>query len=49
MPLTQTDALRNLPPYVFSELDRLKAEARARGVTLVDLGIGSPNIPVAPG
>ena len=49
MPLTQTDALRDLPPYVFAELDRLKAEARARGATLVDLGIGSPNIPVAPG
>jgi LL-diaminopimelate aminotransferase len=49
VPLTQTDALKNLPPYVFSELDRLKAEARARGATLVDLGIGSPNIPVAPG
>ena len=49
MPLTQTDALKNLPPYVFAELDRLKAEARAKGATLVDLGIGSPNIPVAPG
>jgi len=49
VPLTQTDALRNLPPYVFAELDRLKAEARAKGATLVDLGIGSPNIPVAPG
>jgi LL-diaminopimelate aminotransferase len=49
VPLTQTDALRDLPPYVFAELDRLKAEARARGTTLVDLGIGSPNIPVAPG
>jgi LL-diaminopimelate aminotransferase len=46
---TQSDTLRNLPPYVFAELDRLKAEARARGATLVDLGIGSPNIPVAPG
>jgi LL-diaminopimelate aminotransferase len=34
---------------VFAELDRLKAEARARGATLVDLGIGSPNLPVAPG
>src|SRR5688500_14149399 len=31
VPLTQTDALRDLPPYVFAELDRLKAEARARG------------------
>ena len=49
MPPTQSDTLRNLPPYVFAELDRLKADARARGATLVDLGIGSPNLPVAPG
>lgn len=46
--LKQTEALRRLPPYVFAELDRLKAVARARGGTLVDLGIGSPDIPVAP-
>ena len=49
MPPTQSDTLRNLPPYVFAELDRLKADARARGATLVDLGIGSPNLAVAPG
>jgi len=49
VPPTQSDTLRNLPPYVFAELDRLKADARARGATLVDLGIGSPNLPVAPG
>ncbi|MEO8336479.1 MAG: aminotransferase class I/II-fold pyridoxal phosphate-dependent enzyme [bacterium] len=46
--LKQTDVLRRLPPYVFAELDRRKAAARARGATLVDLGIGSPDIPVAP-
>jgi LL-diaminopimelate aminotransferase len=34
---------------VFAELDRLKAAARARGATLVDLGIGSPDLPMAPG
>lgn len=45
----QTQALRRLPPYVFAELDRLKATARARGMTLVDLGIGSPDLPIAPG
>jgi LL-diaminopimelate aminotransferase len=45
----QTEALRRLPPYVFAELDRLKAAARARGATLVDLGIGSPDLPMAPG
>ena len=49
MPPAQIDALLRLPPYVFAELDRLKAAARARGGTLVDLGIGSPDIPTAPG
>ena len=44
----QTEALRRLPPYVFAELDRLKAAAIARGATLVDLGIGSPDLPIAP-
>lgn len=45
----QTDALRRLPPYVFAELDRLKAEARNRHAELLDLGIGSPDLPMAPG
>ena len=45
----QTETLRRLPPYVFSELDRFKAAARARGKVLVDLGIGSPDLPIAPG
>jgi LL-diaminopimelate aminotransferase len=47
--LVQTATLRSLPPYVFAELDRLKTAARARGATLVDLGIGSPDLPMAPG
>jgi LL-diaminopimelate aminotransferase len=34
---------------VFAELDRLKAAARERGVRLIDLGIGSPDLPMAPG
>jgi LL-diaminopimelate aminotransferase len=49
VPLVQTDSLHRLPPYVFAELDRLKAAARARGTQLVDLGIGSPDIPAASG
>jgi LL-diaminopimelate aminotransferase len=47
--LVQTASLRSLPPYVFAELDRLKAAARARGTSLVDLGIGSPDLPMASG
>lgn len=49
MQLTQAATLRRLPPYVFAELDRLKLAARVRGTQLVDLGIGSPDLPMAPG
>ena len=49
MTLVQTATLRSLPPYVFAELDTLKAAARARGTELVDLGIGSPDLPMAQG
>ncbi|MDQ6926827.1 MAG: aminotransferase class I/II-fold pyridoxal phosphate-dependent enzyme [Candidatus Eremiobacteraeota bacterium] len=49
MPPAPIPTLTGLPPYVFTELDRLKAEARVRlaadGRTLVDLGIGSPDQP----
>jgi len=44
-----TATLTGLPPYVFSELERRKAAARADGRALVDLGIGSPDRPMAPG
>jgi LL-diaminopimelate aminotransferase len=43
-----TKSLTQLPPYVFAELDRLKAEARARGQRFLDLGIGSPDQPTPP-
>lgn len=38
-------SLASLPPYVFAELDRLKADARRRGIRFVDLGIGNPDRP----
>lgn len=37
--------LERLPPYLFAEIDRQKKEVRARGVDLVDLGIGDPDLP----
>ena len=47
MALQITKALRikELPPYLFAEIDRRKREALARGVDLIDLGIGDPDIP----
>jgi alanine-synthesizing transaminase len=35
----------HLPQYVFSRIDELKAEVAARGVDVIDFGIGSPDVP----
>jgi LL-diaminopimelate aminotransferase len=37
--------INELPPYLFAEIDRRKREALSRGVDLIDLGIGDPDIP----
>jgi LL-diaminopimelate aminotransferase len=37
--------INELPPYLFAEIDRGKREALSRGVDLIDLGIGDPDIP----
>ena len=41
----KADRLKELPPYLFAELDRKKKEAQARGVDVIDLGIGDPDLP----
>ncbi|MBX6423003.1 LL-diaminopimelate aminotransferase [Thermosulfurimonas sp. F29] len=43
-----SERLRKLPPYLFVELDRLKAEARAKGMDVIDLGVGDPDLPTPP-
>lgn len=37
--------IEELPPYLFAEIDRKKRAALARGVDLIDLGVGDPDIP----
>lgn len=37
--------LSALPPYLFAELDRLKAEQVAKGADVISLGIGDPDQP----
>jgi len=39
------DRLRQLPPYLFVELDRLKTAAIERGEDVINLGIGDPDQP----
>jgi alanine-synthesizing transaminase len=37
--------IKRLPPYVFAEVNRLKAAARANGADIIDLGMGNPDMP----
>lgn len=43
--MEQSERLRRLPPYVFAEINALRAEAQRRGVHLVSLAIGDPDLP----
>jgi len=35
--------IKRLPPYVFAEVNAMKAAARAGGVDIIDLGMGNPD------
>jgi alanine-synthesizing transaminase len=37
--------IQRLPPYVFEEVNRLKARLRADGVDIIDFGMGNPDMP----
>lgn len=37
--------IKQLPPYLFAEIDRLKEEVIKKGVDVIDLGVGDPDIP----
>lgn len=40
--------LELLPPYLFAQLDRLKREIQQKGVDVISLGIGDPDLPTPP-
>ncbi len=37
--------IKRLPPYVFAEVNALKAKARAAGKDIIDFGMGNPDLP----
>ncbi len=37
--------IRRLPPYVFEEVNRLKARLRSEGADIIDFGMGNPDMP----
>ncbi|NKB21109.1 MAG: LL-diaminopimelate aminotransferase [Alphaproteobacteria bacterium] len=40
--------VRRLPPYVFAEVNAMKADARAAGEDVLDFGMGNPDLPSPP-
>ena len=45
MTVALSQRIANQPPYLFAEIDRVKAEVIARGVDVISLGIGDPDLP----
>ena len=37
--------IRRLPPYVFEQVNRIKARLRSEGVDIIDFGMGNPDMP----
>lgn len=46
--MKQSERLNKIPPYLFAEIDRKIAEARAKGIDIISLGIGDPDTPTIP-
>ena len=42
---TEFHRIKRLPPYVFAEVNAMKARARAAGEDIIDLGMGNPDQP----
>jgi LL-diaminopimelate aminotransferase len=45
MKIELAQRIRELPPYLFADIDRKKNELRKQGKDLIDLGIGDPDLP----
>jgi len=41
----ESERIRNLPPYLFQEINTRKANARKAGRDVIDLGMGNPDMP----
>lgn len=42
--MNQFHRIRRLPPYVFEQVNKIKAKARAGGADIIDLGMGNPDL-----
>ena len=45
MKIDWSDRIKNLPPYLFAEIDAKKDALIDKGIDVIDLGVGDPDIP----
>jgi LL-diaminopimelate aminotransferase len=45
MKIERAKRIEQIPPYLFAEIDKKKEEMRQKGMDLIDLGIGDPDLP----
>jgi LL-diaminopimelate aminotransferase len=45
MKIEKAKRIEQIPPYLFAEIDKKKGEMRRKGMDLIDLGIGDPDLP----
>lgn len=45
MKIEMAKRIDQIPPYLFAEIDRKKEEMKRKGMDLIDLGIGDPDLP----
>ncbi|MEP4051633.1 MAG: LL-diaminopimelate aminotransferase [Litorimonas sp.] len=45
IPTDEFYRIKRLPPYVFAEVNKLKAQLRAQGQDIIDFGFGNPDLP----
>ncbi len=45
MQIEMARRIDQIPPYLFAEIDKRKEEMRKKGIDLIDLGIGDPDLP----
>ncbi|HUL20325.1 MAG TPA: LL-diaminopimelate aminotransferase [Thermodesulfobacteriota bacterium] len=45
MKIEAAKRIDQIPPYLFAEIDKKKEEMRKKGIDIIDLGIGDPDLP----
>jgi LL-diaminopimelate aminotransferase len=45
MRIEKAKRIEQIPPYLFAQIDKKKEEMRKKGMDLIDLGIGDPDLP----